>query len=101
MNMAISSGSRRSGRVRQLVTVIASENCSSITRRSDVMSTRKYSANSTKGRCVVPSQSMVMIMGTIRFRVTPHRTIFMSVTGTGAGTGHGSGRLLQIEPLKE
>ena len=71
-----------------------------MTNLSDV-NQNKYSANSTKGRCVVPSQSTVMIMGTIRFRVTPHRTIFMSVMGTGAGTGHGSGRLLQIEPLKE
>jgi hypothetical protein len=40
-------------------------------------------------------------MGTVRFRMAPHRTMIMSVTGAGTRTGHDTERLMRIEPLSE
>ena len=61
----------------------------------------EYFADAAQGRCVVPNPSTAGIMGTVRFRMAPHRTMIMSVTGAGTRTGHDTERLMRIEPLSE
>jgi hypothetical protein len=59
----------------------------------------KYSADPAKGRCAVPNLGTVRIMGTVRIRMTPHRTMVRGVTGTRTRTGHDTEGLIRIEPF--